>query len=275
MTTFEQRASRDTGDRWIRLDGAVNVRDVGGLPLRAGGATSPGRLLRADNLQDLTAGDLHLLRSELVVRTVVDLRTESEREVEGPAPLDHDPAVRVLHHSLLPEAGDTTREVDGDLLMPWQAGPDEVPAPRSQARGVYLSYLRDRPDSVVAVLREVAHADGAVVVHCAAGKDRTGVVVALALDLVEVHREAILADYLLTGERIDAIIERLTRARAYASNLRERSRDSHLPRAEGLHEVFDYVDDHGGTERWLRGHGWSDDDSAALRRRLTERPDDA
>lgn len=260
--------SLQDAERWIALDGAVNVRDMGGLPLRDGGATQARRLVRADNLQDLTQADMRYLREEIGVRDVIDLRTTSERQVEGPGPLEHEPEVRVLHWSLLPEAGDQAREVDGDILMPWQAGPDEVPAPERQTRGVYVSYLRDRPDSVVGALRNVAHSDGAVVVHCAAGKDRTGVLVALALDLADVDRDAILADYLLTAERIDAIIARLSNARAYASNLRERPRDSHLPRAEGLQEVLAYVDEGGGTESWLRAHGWGQEDTAALRTRL-------
>ena len=238
--------SLQDAERWIALDGAVNVRDMGGLPLRDGGATQARRLVRADNLQDLTQADMRYLREEIGVRDVIDLRTTSERQVEGPGPLEHEPEVRVLHWSLLPEAGDQAREVDGDILMPWQAGPDEVPAPERQTRGVYVSYLRDRPDSVVGALRNVAHSDGAVVVHC----------------------EAILADYLLTAERIDAIIARLSNARAYASNLRERPRDSHLPRAEGLQEVLAYVDEGGGTESWLRAHGWGQEDTAALRTRL-------
>jgi protein-tyrosine phosphatase len=260
--------SLQAADRWISLDGAVNVRDLGGLPLRDGGLTRSRRLVRADNLQDLTEADMRYLHQEIGVRHVIDLRTTSERQVEGPGPLEDHLGVRVQHWSLLPEAGDQAREVDGDVLMPWQAGPDEVPAPERQTRGVYVSYLRDRPDSVVGALRTVAHSDGAVVVHCAAGKDRTGVLVALALDLSEVEREAIVADYLLTTERIDAIIARLSGARAYASNLRERPRDSHLPRAEGLQEVLAYVDEHGGTESWLRDHDWRPEDTAALRARL-------
>lgn len=255
-------------DRWIELEGAVNVRDLGGLPIHGGAVTRSRRLVRADNLQDLTDADLRLLREVVGVRDVVDLRTTSERQVEGPAPLDRDPVVQVRHWSLLPEVGDEAREVDGDVLMPWQPGPDEVPTPRSETRDVYVSYLRDRPRSVVGALRTVAHSDGAVIVHCAAGKDRTGVVVALALDLVGVDRDAIMADYLLTAERLDAIIHRLAHARAYASNLRERSRDSHVPRAEGMEDVFAYVDANGGAERWLSRHGWSSADGDALRMRL-------
>lgn len=257
-------------DRWVRLDGAVNVRDLGGLPLPGGGVTRPRRLLRSDNLQDLSPADVRRLRDLVGVSDIVDLRTTTERTLEGTAPLDTEPDVIVHHLSLLPRSGDEVREVEGDLLLPWQREVgEEVPVERSEARSVYTSYLRDRPDSVLAALAAIAHADGAVVVHCAAGKDRTGVIVALALDIAGVPRSAILADYLLTGERIDAILDRLSSTRTYAANLRGRHRDSHLPKAAAITDVFAFVDDAGGTTAWLRRHGWDEGDTAALRQHLT------
>ncbi|MGZ6696365.1 MAG: tyrosine-protein phosphatase, partial [Solirubrobacteraceae bacterium] len=74
-------AATTTRSRWIALQGAANVRDLGGLPLRGGGATAPGVLLRADNLQGLTARDVSRLVGDLGVRMVVDLRTEVEVEL--------------------------------------------------------------------------------------------------------------------------------------------------------------------------------------------------
>ena len=65
--------------------------------------------------------------------------------------------------------------------------------------GYYLAYLRHRPDSVVEAVRTMAAPGGAVLVHCAAGKDRTGVVVALALAAAGVSRGAVVADYVATG----------------------------------------------------------------------------
>ena len=74
-------------DRWIELDGIVNMRDLGGLPTRDGGHTASGRLIRSDNLQDLTEADVQHLVEELGVTDVVDLRTETELHLEGPGPL--------------------------------------------------------------------------------------------------------------------------------------------------------------------------------------------
>jgi protein-tyrosine phosphatase len=63
---------------WIELDGAVNVRDLGGLPTEDGRETVAGRLLRADNLQELSAADVVRLVRDIGVTTVVDLRSSAE-----------------------------------------------------------------------------------------------------------------------------------------------------------------------------------------------------
>src|SRR5699024_8239490 len=63
-----------TMTRWIELDGVVNMRDLGGLPTRSGGHTLDGRLVRSDNLQDLTPHDVRRLVSEVGVTDIIDLR---------------------------------------------------------------------------------------------------------------------------------------------------------------------------------------------------------
>ena len=82
---------------WIELEGAANVRDVGGLPTVDGRTTRPGVLLRADNLQDLTEADVRRLVDDLRVRTVLDLRSTGELHLTGPGPLR---ATDVVHHHL-------------------------------------------------------------------------------------------------------------------------------------------------------------------------------
>src|SRR3954468_5940398 len=103
---------------WLDLEGAVNARDLGGLPLARGGVTAAGVLLRADNLQGLTPPDVRRLVDELGVRLVVDLRMGAEVELEGPGPLVHDGRAEIRHRSLYPEAGVHT-DVDADDAFPW------------------------------------------------------------------------------------------------------------------------------------------------------------
>ena len=194
---------------WVPLEGAVNVRDLGGLPTDDGSRTVPGRLLRADNLQGLTPEDVRRLVDDIGVRTVVDLRTTVEVDKEGPGPLTAEPRVTHRHLSLYPEGGEMT-DVDADTVLPWQtdwgrAGAAD-PDADNPSIGYYLAYLKHRPDSVVEAVRTMAAPGGAVVVHCAAGKDRTGVVVALALAAAGVCREAIVADYVATGDRLELVL---------------------------------------------------------------------
>ena len=256
--------------RWLELEGAVNARDVGGLPLRDGGAVRRGRLLRTDNLQALTENDVRKLVDELRVQAVVDLRTGIEVELEGPGPLVADERVRIAHRSLYPETGGQT-DIDAETALPWTLQSPPEDAGETPTVQVYLAYLRRRPDSVVEALREIAHAprDGAVVVHCAAGKDRTGVVVALALEVAGVERGAVVEDYLATAERIDEIVARLASSPTYAGEMRSDDPQSHAPREGTMERVLELLDErYGGVAAWLESHGLDAGEQAALRARL-------
>lgn len=265
---------------WIELDGAVNVRDLGGLPTRDGRVTQPHRLIRSDNLQDLTDADVRHLVDDEGVRAVVDLRTGVEVQAEGPGPITREPRVQVRHLSLFPESGETTDVAaessaeDEPVVLPWQGR--DLPASdderRQGASGVYLAYLDQRPDSIVEALRTIANSAGATIVHCAAGKDRTGVVVAFALAEVGVPVDEVVADYVRTEERIDGIVGRLRSSETYAADIAKagESVDRHRPRAETMQQVLAAVGDEGGVPAWLRRHGWTDDDAAALRAKLLD-----
>jgi protein tyrosine/serine phosphatase len=270
-------------DRWLRLDGTTNTRDLGGLPTSDGGTTRPGRILRSDNLQTLSGTDVQRLVGEVGLREVIDLRTTAEVLLEGRGPLRAVTSVTHRHFSLLPERGHHTdvfavEEADlpelpagwAESVLPRQVAAsdqEEPPAVRS-----YLGYLAHRPDNVLGALRALAAgADGAAVVHCAAGKDRTGVVVMFSLAVAGVPHEEIVADYALTAQVIDALVAKLATSPTYAEDMTTRGVASHTPRAETMDRLLALLDDrHGGPVGWLTEHGFGAGEQAALRARLRD-----
>jgi protein-tyrosine phosphatase len=274
--------------RWLRLGGTANTRDLGGLPTVDGGRTVPGRILRSDNLQTLTDADVRFLVEELRLREVIDLRTSAEVLLEGRGPLRFRPEVTHRHFTLLPERGQYTdvfaldeRDVP-DLPSGWLESvlPRQVaehdegePAPVRS----YLGYLSHRPEAVVEALRTLAApVEGASVVHCAAGKDRTGVVCALALAVAGVPHEHIAIDYGMSGDVIDGIMARLAATRTYGGDMERRDTErrdtaAHTPRRETMDRVLNLLDErYGGPLGWLSEHGFGREEQGALRARLRD-----
>jgi protein tyrosine/serine phosphatase len=253
--------------RWIELENAVNVRDVGGLPAGGETKTRHGQLVRSDNLQDLSPADVTRLVEEVGVTTIIDLRSAAEVESEGPGPMKALTSVEHRHLSLIPESGAMTDVAKDALAMNRQRAiernPDDIPS------AFYIGYLEDRPDSVVNALKAIADTSGAALVHCAAGKDRTGVVVALALSAVGVPRDEVIADYVATGERIAQILDRLRSSPTYAGDVDNIPPHEHDPRPEIMAKFLAHLDrKHGGPLGWLAGHGFTAPDVARLKAKL-------
>jgi len=157
----------------------LNVRDLGGLPTRDGGAIRPGALIRADALNRLTDEGIAIVRAAGVSR-ILDLRRETETG-RAEHPFATDPVYR-------------------NVPVQNPADPDHE---WLTLAGIYCAMLDLRPDLFARAIAELAAAPpGGIVVHCAGGKDRTGMVVALALSIAGVADEVIAADYALTEERV-------------------------------------------------------------------------
>lgn len=247
-------------DRWIDLDGAVNVRHLGGLPTQEGRTTAPDALLRSDNLQGLSDKDVRRLVDDHHLRTVIDLRTPAEVEAEGPGPLVAEGLPHV-HLDLIP--GWDPQRSDVGRLVPHEQ------REHGDMSHYYLTYLDEAPAAVAEALRAILASDGAAIVHCAAGKDRTGVVVALALTVAGVGRDEVIADYALTAERIRAIRDRLAASPTYAEDMKRRPLDDKRPHALSMGHFLDRMDERGGVAAWLAEQGFGADEQAALRDRLT------
>jgi protein-tyrosine phosphatase len=245
--------------RWIELEGADNTRDLGGLAVADGGRTRFGRLLRAGTLQDLTAGDVTHLTEVLGVRTVVDLRLADEAAREGSA-LSGIPALR--YFSLpLSSAGNVRSDIVAD-----GAEMDIV--------GHYVALLEGSAANIVTAARVFADdVSGSAIFHCAAGKDRTGVLAAVVLDAVGVGREAIIADYALTAQRMKQISTRLLRLATYR-DMQALSRGIKGAATADEESMAAFLDQlhgrYGSGAGYLTAHGMTDGEIAALRVALVE-----
>ena len=242
-------------DRWLTFDGLANARDVGGLPLEGGGRVRPGVLLRTESLEDLTPADVARLTGEYGVVQVLDLRKDEELLAYGPGALA-EAGVTVHRLTFIPEHGRGLPEIgeDADPMV-----------------GHYLAYLGDHAANVVSGVRRVAEREtGATIVHCAAGKDRTGVLVALITSAVGVPRDEVVADYALSSTRIEALFRRWTTDRGEPMPP-PADLDRHRPRAEIMETFLRLLDErHGGPLEWLRSNGLTDDELVRLRSRLRD-----
>jgi protein tyrosine/serine phosphatase len=178
--------------RRLDFDGIQNFRDFGGYATASGRRLKDGRLYRSANHHRASDEDLRRLR-ELGLAAIVDLRQPNERERE-PSRRWEDFACQVVENDLAEEHLDFEALVRAsDLSADWF---------RAQSIEFYARapYEPRHVDLFRRYFRAVAEADGAVLVHCAAGKDRTGLICALTHHVAGVHPDDTLHDYLLTND---------------------------------------------------------------------------
>ena len=190
--------------RRLDLEGPSNVRDLGGLPVSGGGSTRFGLVYRADRLCTLTDTDLRRLENA-GIRHVFDLRSETEAADfpnRMPAGADY---VRLSMTSDQTFQARTIYEriVAGEIKSYGEA--DMVAG--------YLRMLQNFGPSLARIVRQVGQGEPTVI-HCTAGKDRTGVASMLLLDLAGVAAEHIVADYALSSERRPSLQQDQTEARS-------------------------------------------------------------
>ena len=239
--------------RWIHLGGVENVRDLGGLPLRDGGRTRFGELLRSARLDELTESDVEFLTDKVGLRTVIDLRSSREVERDGPTPLER-AGVRTERLSVLPLG---QRPIPRD---------DEDPQLFN-----YRGYLTHRPDSMLAAVRLLTEPDaGPALVHCAAGKDRTGVFCALVSDAVGVTRDAVVEDYSMSNDRLLRVLQRGVGAEY---DIDPAEIELYRCPPEVMEALMGGLEEDGDADGagagWLRRHGMTEPELVTLRARLT------
>jgi len=233
----------DLPHRNIPLKGSYNIRDLGGYQTANGGLTHWKTILRS--------GDMHCLSPEAKVslldygiRTVVDLRRDLELE-EKPNGLAESPSITYIHHdlwgSLLP-ADRSNYETAADYWL-----------------GQYSLLIDEHRSQVCDAVSTVADPNNwPLVFHCAAGKDRTGVVAGLVLSLAGVPNNTIAEDYALSAHfLLDRFIE-MTPADELPINFGWREyQQEHCP-PEAMSKTLKHLESaYGGPEAYLVGGGFS------------------
>ena len=219
-----------TSRRRIPLQGAHNCRDLGGLPTVDGRTVRPGRVLRCDSTAGFTDADVALLTDALGLRTVLDLRTRQEI-LAHPSRLSDRPVrhVNLPIRTAGPHAGQLgpRREAADAETRPPITGVDVsaaagAQAPEEPARRLaegYQAYLEGSSAVIVAALELLAEpATTPALVHCTAGKDRTGVVVAMLLSTLGVPAEDIIGDYAATDPHMPGVVRRIRSSPLFRDN---------------------------------------------------------
>ena len=258
--------------RHLDLEGSYNIRDLGGYSTVDGRSTCWKTFLRADSLHQLASKSQTTLIN-YGIRAVIDLRDSVEVH-DRPNVFSRSSEVAYYHQSL---RGDTSYNEEKAMrasgTWPWVTDPSEIGDVSERSARNYIRWLELRKPRVHGVLALLADPTlRPAIFHCAAGKDRTGVVAALLLAIAGVPAEIIAEDYSLTAPFFVAKYlaeEAPPEVSAECYDWRDYQRDFCPPGA--ILKVLDHLDDtYGGVEAYLCGTGLSEDQVSSIRTAFVE-----
>jgi len=240
---------------WVELEGCFNFRDLGSYTNTAGRRMRGGQVFRADGLQHLSDRDLDRLCDEIGLGGVIDLRSGDEVSADGRGAIEH--RLPIEHVPLF------------DRARSGAAGADQIkPEQLAHMGELYWLMLQAAREPIVRVVELIAHADTPVVFHCAAGKDRTGVISSVLLSLLDVPQETIIADYAFSRKNIDAINARLGESDTYRTMMEAMPPDAYdADPAAMTHFLAKVTDEAGSMAEWASSAGIDH----AVRARLLDR----
>ncbi|MDA1076117.1 MAG: tyrosine-protein phosphatase [Proteobacteria bacterium] len=247
----------DYSQRHHLFEGCFNFRDIGGYPVSDGRTVRWGRYFRTGRQDRMTQSDLETI-ADLGIASQIDLRRPDEVREQGRGPLE---TLGATYHNIpvIPEGGsDQLSRLVGDTAISGRR---------------YLGYLDFGPESWRRMFELFAHAGShPIVLHCTAGKDRTGVSTAFLLSVLGVDRALIEADYLLTNQDVARQVDFIERNIGLPDGIDR----AQMMRLAGVPEnaMSDFLD--GLEQKWqgpigyLRSIGIGDATLDAVRREFLE-----
>lgn len=238
--------------RHHRFEGCFNFRDIGGYSSRDGRRVKWGCYYRAGRQDRMTGADLARFE-QLGIRTQIDLRGPGEIADQGRGPLEYR---GVAYHNLqvIPEGG--------------AARLDRLVGDRGISGKRYLGYLAFGPEIWLRMFDIFSDSSSPpVLIHCTAGKDRTGVATALLLSVLGIDRKTIETDYRFTNIDVPRQVEFVERTRGLPDDMDRQALMRHAGVPEdALVDFFDGLDEkYGGAIGYLRGIGVSEEQMDTVR----------
>ncbi len=232
--------------RHIPLENIQNCRDLGGYPIKGGGATKFGRLLRCGVPKNPTSADMDFIH-KYGIKTVFDLRGNLEAQ-HMPTALSQDPDIEYHQLSLL-EINPANPKVG--MTMP----------------EAYLLSITECGQNIAKLFSLLAKLKGPALFHCFLGKDRTGITAALILSLNGVYFDDIIADYRISATYLEPFYKH--EIEIDSGLIWEDNPDNLDSKPEYIMTVFNYIEEHfGSVEKYLLSLGVTQDEIDAVSRLL-------
>lgn len=228
--------------RRYALTNMMNMRDLGGYPISLTACTKFGRFIRSDAPLNLTGDELQMLK-DMKVTTTVDLRSEAE-VLREPSVFRNIEGVHYVHQPLN----------DGEYIQ------------LTCEEDISKLYFRmtEAKDSMREIMKVFAQAENAVLFHCAAGKDRTGIIAAFLLSLAGVSMCDIIADYQVSHTYVRKLIDRIHDIQKIPAFI-GLSKPEYMEKFFGL-----FLAKYESVEAYLLGIGVSDAEIQSIRARLID-----
>jgi protein-tyrosine phosphatase len=246
------------GTRHLPLEGAYNIRDLGGYETVDGRTTNWGKYLRSDTLANLPQASADALVA-YGIRNIIDLRRSTELQFK-PSPFIGSEAVTYYHQNM---SGDVPLERSREL-----AGIEE----QAERRGeIYCQILDQRKHILHQIFSILAQPDGLpALAHCNAGKDRAGIVAAFVLNIAGVPRETIVDDYALTAKyNVVRYVQDNPDLAANGYTWKDYQDMACDPRSMQL--TLDFLDtNYGGVQGYLRDVGIADEQMNSIKEAMVE-----